>query len=790
MVRNILRNKTLSIINILGLILSMSVGLLIIIIVRGQFSYDNFHNEADRIYRINTEALRMDGSKEAYASVPLAVSTKLVDEYDYVEKLVRLERQMNGDILYKGIKLPVEGVFVGHEFFEVFNFKLSSGSASSVLRDPYEVVLSHAASKKLFGDENPLGELISFGRFGEFKVTGVIKPFTGRSHFEEFEIYASFSTVEGLEKAGLIEQTTHNWNNYYTGSAYVKLKPGISAQLVEVALDNIYKKNYADIEYETRDRGYRFFLQNLKKITPGPFLSNSYGKGMPLLLIILLTLLGVLVMIMASFNYTQLMIAKSLSRAKEVGIRKIVGSGRASIFIQFIGEAVLLSLVALIASFLLLQLLKFKFSELNMTRDFAIGLSEGYVEWLYFLLFAIITGLFAGFLPALYISSFNPLNVLRTHGNFKVSAKLSLRKVLLITQFTLSLVFVMFIIAIREQTEYLVSADYGFDQENVMNIRLNGVNREQLINQVVGLPSVEKIGCISHSLGTWEDGLSDWKSTQAGNPFTMRNFYVDDNYLDVIGAQLIAGGKFKPDVPNQVILNNLGTKRFGFDNPLDAIGQTIYHEDSSYLTVVGVIKDFHIRPLTSGLEPVAFIFGPHNTYILSIGFTGDPIMLAGQLQNIWKEFDTKPLDWRLLSNEIDDAYRSAGLFDLLTIVQYCGALIIGLSCLGALGMAMANARVKQKEVAIHKITGASDMEIMWFLIQSFAKILASATVIGTLISIVMIDQFLSFYAYKATVSIWWFLWGVSFVVVIGMLTVFSQTYRLVTGNLLNHLNRE
>lgn len=785
-----MRNKALSIINLLGLTISMSLSLLIIIIVRGQFTYDNFHRDSDLIFRVNTLALRMDGGEEAYASVPLAVPTALVEEYDYVETLVRIDRQMNGDILYKNSKLPVLGVFVDQQFFEVFNFELESGNVHEVLTQPNTAVLTHAAALKLFGTDNALGEIINFGRFGEFKVTGVLKPFQGKSHFDEFEIYASFASVPLLEKEHSLEPTTLNWNNYYTGSAYIKLKKNVNPWQVEKALDNIYRKNYADIEYETRDRGYKFYLQNLDEITPGPLLSNSYGRGMPLLLIILLGALAGIVMIMACFNYTQLMIAKSLTRAKEVGVRKINGGNRVQIFVQFIGESVLLSLVSLVVAFFILQLLKYQFSQLYMTRDFAVGLSEGYAEWIYFFLFAVLTGVLAGLFPALYISSFNPLNVLRAQGNLKLSSRLTFRKVLLITQFAFSLIFVMSIIAIREQANYLVKADYGFSQEGLLNIRLHGVNRTQLMNKIAGLSGVVRVGSISHSLGTWEDGVSDWKIDIGDNAFTMRDFRVDENYLKNIDARFIAGKGFEQGSVRQVVLNALALKRFGFTGPHEAIGETIYYRDTTALTIAGIINDFHIRPLTAGMEPVAFIYDPERTYLVSVKYVGDPVSLIEQIQGIWKDLETRPLDYRFMTEEIDNAYQSAGLFDLLIIVGYCGLLTITLACLGVLGMAMSNSQAKRKEVAIRKITGASNFEIVHYLTKSFLIILVTATIIGLPLSYILIDQFLSMYAYKADLSIFSYLAGVGFLFISGLLIVSTQTVSVATGHLVDSLRRE
>lgn len=322
--RNFSRNFSFSSINLVGLSVSMSLGLLVIIVIKEQFTFDNFHNDADRIYRVNTRALRTSGGSEDYASVPMPVGRVLKEEYTFAEEVVRINRQLRTDIVYGNVNVPLSGLFVDPSFLQVFNFTLEKGNPATALTDANGLVLTHETAVRVFGDSEPLGQTVTLNGFGEFKITGVLKKLASKTHFE-FQALASSALLPLLENQGVMQPSLDDWNNYYFGYVYLKLKEGRNAEEVGDALAAISKKYYANLKLETRDRGYEFYLQPLQKITPGPALSNNMGNGMPDLLIVFLGVLVGVVMLMACFNYTNLMIAKSLSRAREIGVRKIVG---------------------------------------------------------------------------------------------------------------------------------------------------------------------------------------------------------------------------------------------------------------------------------------------------------------------------------------------------------------------------------------------------------------------------------------------------------------------------------
>ena len=425
--RNIYRNQTFSLINLIGLSVSMSLSMLIIMIVKEQYTFDTFHADSERIYRVNTRALRVEGGSEEYASTSYPIGAALVDEYTFVEDLVRLSERLRGDVTFGNVNVPSQGLFVDPSFLKVFNFPLSKGDPATALSEPNGLVLTQKASEKIFGKTEPLGQTLSIEGLGEFTVTGVLKEFINKTHFE-FEILGSITALPALEKSGAIGASTDDWANYYASYVYFKLKEGREVSEVEKALAEINKKYFTGLKLETRDKGYEFYLHPLTEITPGPELSNQLGQGMPTFFLIFLGTLAGVVLLMSVFNFTNLMIAKSLSRAREIGVRKVVGAQRYQIFGQFVGETVVFSLLALGISYLLLQFLKSGYLQLPLNEEFAMDLKEDLSLILIFLAFAVVVGLIAGLLPAGYLSAFRPVKVLKDAGNLKVYARLTFRQ--------------------------------------------------------------------------------------------------------------------------------------------------------------------------------------------------------------------------------------------------------------------------------------------------------------------------------------------------------------------------
>lgn len=798
--RNIWRNKTFSAINIIGLAVSMSLGLLIILIIKEQYQVDNFHRDSDRIYRVNTRVIKVEGYTQDYASAPLPLGNAISDHYTFTEKVVRVNRYFNGEASHGNVTVSMNGLMVDPSFLEVFNFPLQEGNPATALAEPNGLVLTQQAAKKIFGRSDPIGQTLSISGYGDFMVTGVLQEFAGKTHFE-FEMLGSSTALPAIEKGRdkkiVYETSLDNWNNYFTNYIYVKLKEGQNTAGVEQALAEISKKYYNGLKLaEPGDKGYEFYLQPLSKITPGPELANQMGSGMPGFVLIFLGALAGVILLMSVFNFTNLMIAKSLSRAREIGVRKVMGAQRFQVFFQFVGETVLFSLIALVFSYVLLQFLKSGYSQLPLSAHFSLNMKEDFYLYIIFIVFAIGIGVIAGLLPAIYLSAFRPASVLKDTGNLKVYSRLTFRKILMVVQFTLSIVFVIVVLVIYTQIHFMLEADYGFDQKNKLDINLQGVAFEKIANEIRSLAGVERVGGVSYPLGTYNSRTSNYKRNPNDEAFAMKDIIVDNNYVDNINLTFLSGGNL--DAGDQlgrekyILLNERALSHFGFANPVAAIGQTIYMNDSIVLTVKGVVKDFHARPLDSQIEPLGLRCNISQLNYLSAKINpAKKEAVIASVAAIWKKFDPNhTVDCRMMEEEIDDAYRESGMRDFLMILGYITFLAVTLACLGMLGMAMYATQVRVKEVGVRKVMGASVSDVVILLSKSFMMLIGIAVIIGTPISFLIGNLFLDSFASRIKITPVLLGTGIAIIAGLGLLTICSQTIKAAINNPINSLRTE
>lgn len=792
--RNFIRNRIFSFINLIGLAVSMSLSMLIIMIIRDQLSFDNFHKDTDRVYRVNTILVHPDWGNVDLASAPLAVG-EVLNDYSFSENTVRINRELRGDAIYQDVNVPLAGLLVDPSFLQVFNFPFAKGNPATALVLPNSLVLTHQAAEKLFGTADPIGKTMSISGFGEFTITGVLDEPAGKTHLD-FEVLGSISTLATLEKSNPASAAPDNWNAYYNNYVYVKLKDGRSANELEQVLADISKRYGVGLKSDGRDIAYNFYLQPLEKITPGPELSGNMGKGLPGFFLVFLSVLGGVVLLMSVLNFTSLTIAKSLSRAREIGVRKVAGANRRQIFIQFIGEAIIFSLVALGFSYALLQVLQAGFLELSLNEDFFMTFDEDLSLFGVFILFAAGVGLLAGILPATYLSAFRPSRVLKDVQNLKIYSRLTFRKVLMAVQFTLSVIFVTVALVVYRQIDFMLTADYGIEQRNNLHVRLRSVPFETLANEVRTLPGVVRVGGVSHRLGTWEDGSADYTRNKGQKPLVVRHFMVDDNYVENLSLDFVAGRNFnatdQTGHEKEIILNEAAVSSFGFERPMDAIGESIYAGDSLTLRVVGVVRDFHFRPMNNKIGPLALRYNTERIGYLSVNVI--PAQKGSTVQaitEIWKKHDTvHPVELMMMDEEIDDAYRQAGMNDVLVIVGYITFLVISLACLGMLGMAMYASRVRVKEVGIRKVMGASVINVVMLLSKTYMILIAVAILAGVPVSLILGGMFLEDFAYRIEITPLLLGSGIFIIAGLGLLTIWSQTVVVALSNPVKWLRHE
>jgi len=430
--RNLLKHKVFSVINIFGLAISMSICLLIILMVHDQNEFDKFHENKERIYRVLGYRIN---NPIPYASTPMPIGKTLKEDYNGVEEYVTVRKGFQGDGTSENITVPLEGHFAGEKFFQVFSFDLEGGDISTALKNPRSIVLSKTTARKFFGDDDAIGKVISTENFADLTVTGVIDMTKYKTHFA-IEVLVSESTLYEIESVRELS-IFDDWTAFSLGYNYLLLDENKDPRELEMALDKLAEIHFAQFDNFSME----FELQPLTTVTPGKFTNNPMSFRMPLELYYFLSFLALVIIISACMNYTNLSVARALTRAREIGIRKVSGASRSHIFMQFLSESVIVSVLALLLAIGILQFVKLGFTGLWMNQFFTFDLQENLSVYFSFLIFSFIVGIIAGLFPAIVLSSFRPIAVLKNLGTIKLFKRLGLKKILIVGQFATSLFF-------------------------------------------------------------------------------------------------------------------------------------------------------------------------------------------------------------------------------------------------------------------------------------------------------------------------------------------------------------
>ncbi len=784
--RNIWKSKTFSAITIGGLSLSMAVCLLFIMLIKGAHEFDNFHPEGERVYRILTDAQRKGGGSERYATSPYPVAGSLVENYAFTEAWTPFCSALNGEVKQGENLLPLRGLFTAPSFFETFGFRLEQGDPATALSEPHSMVLTQAAAERLFGKEAPMGKTVEMPGHGTtFTVTGLLDEFPGKTHLE-FEALASLSSVPALEAAGAVAGITDNWQNYYSTYNFIRLKEGVAPEAVERALAEVAEAGYQGLQLETRDAGYRFELQPLGKITPGPGLSNSMGRGMPEFLLWFLAALGLIVILSAAFNYTNLTIARAVGRMKEVGVRKTFGARRGQVFRQFMAEAVAMALIALLLAYPLLKLAIQGFNQLQLIESMDMNLREDMGLYAWFVLFAVAVGLLAGLLPAAVLSKTTPLAILQKLSNIKIMQGVGLRKALLGIQLSVSLIFLIMVTIAWKQIDVALAMNFGFDQAQMLNVDMQGHEVEKLRPAFAAVSGVERISAISHNMGTWADSKVDVRVQEEAEPVEVRDYVVDHEYLDNFGLKLAAGQNF-PEAPEQqqerfALVNETFLEHFQLGKPAEAVGKIIWMGDSARLSIQGVLEDFHFKPAVYQMEPLLLRYAPGQLSVLNLKLNSqDPRAAIAGLERAWEKIDPAR---RFSCQFFDEAVREnyAEFVDLVWIVGFFALLGIVIALMGLLGIAIYTVETRRKEVSIRKVLGAGIKDVAWLLSKSYFVLLGFAALLAIPLSFLMGKKFMQLFVFQPDMTIWLFLPGILLLALLVALTVASQTWRAAVGN--------
>lgn len=783
--RNLWRHKVYSFINIMGLTVGITACFLIFLYVRFEISYDKFHTKGDRIYRLVCDTKTpTETLYESITSAPMAINIKR--DFPEVEAAVRLET--TSFLVRRGDKKFQEerSLYADSSFFETFDFPLIKGDPKKALTDLFTIVLSEATAKKYFGSEDPIGEtLLLRGDNQPVTVTGIMKDMPENSHFKA-DVILSMITRTQKFNPGRDEQ----WGNFGMYS-YLLLKEGTDPQRLQAKFPAFLKKHNGK-EQEESQMFYTLTLEPLKDV----YLKSkreSPDKG-NISNVYIFSIIAIFILIIACINFINLTTARASERAREVGIRKVVGAAKSRLVTQFLGESVLLCLLAFLLAILLCALLLPQFNELaGKTISGGIFNNSNYLLLLFLISAAI--GLTAGIYPALVLSGFQPITVLK--GRFATGKKgISLRQGLVISQFTVSIILIAGTIVVYKQLHYMRSRDLGFakDQMLVMDYYYDR-NVQSLKNEIKTIPSVLSVSTSSSIPGMGNNIAYSQVENKAGEMqiANLDVYFTDFDFLKQFKVGMVAGRAFSVDMPTDstqaMIVNEEAVKSFGYTSPHDIIGKK-FSQWGREGEIIGVIKNFNFQSLHQDIKPLSIRVEPGNFHIISmkVATANLPATIAA-VEKKWKAaIPNRPFSYFFVDEAFDRQYRAEERFGNLFLDF--AILAIFISCLGLLGLASYSTMQRTKEIGIRKVMGASVGSITGLLSKDFLKLVLVAIVIALPVAWFAMNRWLQDFAYRSTIPWWVFLATGIIATLIALFTISFQAIKAAIANPVKSLRTE
>jgi putative ABC transport system permease protein len=779
--RNLKRHKIFSFINIFGLSVGLAFSILILLFVRNELSYDSFHKNSDRIYRISLFENYAKDDQHFNSITPGVLGPLLKSYYPEIENCIRISREQ-GKVKY-GSKTFMERYDLADPgFFKMFNFPLLMGNPGDVLSNPNSVVLTKSYAEKYFGNSDAIGKTISIqlnDKYEDFLVTGIAKDVPDNSSIK-FNILIPYQKI----KAFISERALNSLTIIFC-ETYVLLKPGATGKEMEAKMSSMIKSLQGD---KFKPGAYNLLFQPIKDI----HLDTSFPVGLePIsspVYSYALSIIGFFILFIAGINFVTLSIGKSVSRAGEVGIRKVVGANRKQLIVQYWGESLVLVAISAITGFIIAELLMPLFN----------SLSGKHLEFVFdpttiliFLVIILLTGLLSGIYPAFVLSSFNPIQVLK--GKLKVGKKSFIRQFLVGGQFALSVILIAGTIAVFDQLEFVRNKDLGFNKENVLVIptKLNmddSFKIAQLFkNELSTNKNVMDVSAAATPMG------NRWNMIGFSMPDgTYNRFYlnvVDFNYLKTMGLKLISGRDFSKDYPSDydqaVIVNEAFIKHFGLENDVSGKmpGRFVYNK------IIGVVKDFNYESLHSKVKPAAIVLNYKNILNAAndIDTNIEPRLLvrikAGNIastisaiKTIWEKLvQGVTFNSTFLKDNIENQYRTEE--QLTTIVSLSSILSILITCLGLFGLSILIIIQKTKEIGIRRLLGASAYSVYGMLSKEFLLIILAAQLLGIPVAWYLINKWLTEFAYRINIDAIIFLAAGLITIIIAFVTISIQAIK-------------
>ncbi len=783
--RNIKRNKAYSALNVLGLAAGLAVFILIMLFVRTELSYDRYHANARNIYRVIREQPDNDylGSK-IFAITPPPLAPALVQEFPEVRAATRIDYWI--DVLISaGEKTFLEKkvFWADPQTFEIFSFPLVRGDRASALKDPSSVLLSEREARRFFGEADPINRTVvlqAFGLRSELKVAGVFRDIPANSHFV-MDVVAPFETMAKLEERNL---TRWGGSSDYT---YVLLKDGADFRALDGKLPSFVDKRSGGNTSSRQGQKARFFLQPLTRIHLHSRANFDISPGGDARFVFLFASIAVLVLAIACVNYMNLAAARSIKRAREVGLRKVVGAGKGQLVRQFLGDSMVLTLIALIlavgivlAALPAFQALVERQIAFSPLRD--IALMPGLI------LLAAFVGVAAGSYPAFFVSAFRPVAVLKSTGASRARGR-GLRNALIVFQFAASIALIICTVGVRSQISFIRNANMGYERDQVLVLSpREGVKAglEAFKTELRRNPAILSVAysrCLPDNVDS--KTFAKWPGRPEALEIPIYVIEADYDFLDLYGLKLDRGRSFSRDFPSDArgafLINETAQKALGWDDP---IGRELYHWGNKDMAgkIVGVLKDFHMHSLHLAIEPLYVFLNPKGANHVSIKIRGEniPATLA-YVRDTWRRFEPEyPFEYQFFDEIFDRAYRNERRME--TIFTVFAGLAVLIACLGLVGLASFTAEQRTREIGIRKVLGASSAGVVVMLSREFMKWVVAANIIAWPIGYFAMRSWLRNFAYRTSLTVPMFLGAALAAFLIASAVIGLQTYRAATAN--------
>jgi len=773
--RKIIRYKNTFLINITGLSTGLACVLLITLWVVDELSTDKFHANDSHLFQV-IEYSETDGTILTNPRTAGLVADNLIREFPEIEYSTSVRETDEISITFENTYLKAIGLYAGEEFFEVFSFPLLEGDKSTILRNKNSIVLSKNLAIKLFGSFNAaVGKTITLEQSKPFVVSGVSDNVPSNSSIQ-------FDFVMSYEFFKDVNPNTLNWS-YNTTNAYLVLKNGVDPKKFNAKIKDFIRTKSSDTyrTLSTRLFSDSYLYGNYE---------NGVQKGGRIDYVKLIALIAFLILLIACINFMNLSTANASRRLKEIGLKKALGSKRKALIFQFLGESIFITFISLLAALVIADLLIPQFNEVT-GKQLTLTFSIQYFIIISFIL--VITGIIAGSYPAFYLSGLNTVTTLKGKLNISVGEVFA-RRGLVIFQFVLSVILIVFVLVIYMQIEFVQNKNLGYEKENIIffdieeNIEQNLDAFLSALQQVDGIEKASTIGTNIVGGNNTFNSL-DWPGKISDEKVVFQMRPVNYGMIELFDIAILKGRTFSKDFGSEdskIIFNQAAIDVMGLKEP---IGKEISIQGTK-LEIIGVTEDFHFASLYEGIKPLFFVLRPSWTHIVMAKITNGKEQIAlNNLKDFYQQYNPgKQLDYKFL----DDTYKSQYIAEqrVSTMARYFAGLAILISCMGLLGLSTFNAERRRKEISIRKIFGQTASQITVMLSSEFTKLVLVSIIIALPISYLLTNSWLSSFAYKVPLQIWYYLGAGMVALLIAILTVGSQAIHSANKNPVDALRYE